>query len=83
MKNQTEAIHRQLVLEIKREIARRSAAGEKQKDIAVLAGINAPFISNFLSDNEVGMHGLSLAKLISIANGLGLKIKVEIIAKAK
>lgn len=78
MKDQTDALKRQLILALKREIKNLRDGGMMQQEIAERAKTNPPFISNFLSGNETGMNGLSITKLISMANGLGLKVKIVI-----
>jgi transcriptional regulator with XRE-family HTH domain len=78
MNDQTDAIKKQLIVALKREIRNFCDEGTTQKEIAKRTRTNPPFISNFLNGNETGMNGLSITKLISMANGLGLKVKIAI-----
>ena len=78
VKDQNEEIRKKLISALKKEMKALALDGWNQTKIAKQAGTNQPFISNFLNDNEEGMNGLALPKLISMANGLGLKLKLDI-----
>jgi len=79
LKDQTESLKDQLSREVKKEILESDYT---QKRVVELTGVTQGFLSNFMNNNLAGMKALGIPKLIRMANGLGLRIKL-VITKSK
>ena len=78
MKDQREQIRDALVKAVKSEVAANIKGGKTQQEIAKKVGVDRTFITHLMNDNEAGLHGLAIPKLIKVANGLGLDVEMII-----
>ena len=78
MKDQTEKIQKELAGAIRAEVSVLEKKGLTRKKIAKLAGVQLPFLSNFMSGNVESINGLAIPRLVRVASGLNLKIELTI-----
>lgn len=78
MKDQSENIKKKLIEAIRHDVLRREKAGATRAEVAEIATVSLPFMSNFMSSNMEGINGLAIPRLIRIASGLDLKIEITI-----
>ena len=81
MRDQIESIKKELIETIRAEVLILEKSGLTRTKISEKAGVQLPFMSNFMGSNWEGINGLAIPKLIKMANGLELRI--DLIVKKK
>jgi len=78
LKDQTPAFIDQLENGVREEIESLETNGVGRKDVAEMTASTTNFISSFMKNNRNSIKALGLQKLIKMASGLGLRVKLII-----